>query len=561
MEMPLMGWPPNDTIMNSSYEIQNANYPNIRFATVQRAYSNEKQSDCLAIWQECSPKTAGDFSATAFFFGRKLHKELNVPIGLIHSSWGGTPVEAWTSEEFIGRFDVYKPVIENLKHSSDEIRNYKAWLSVHQVHDVRLKETVEKYKNLDFFDEVCSAVNLDDSEWQEMTLPGLWENTQVGNFDGVIWFRKKVKLGENLTNKELILVLGPIDDIDRTYVNGVLVGAYEEDGHYQTERIYKIPLDVIQKQSGSVDNEITIAVRVMDMRGGGGMYGDAAKMRLYSAGSTEVIPLSGSWKYMIAGEYMEGVFYLFDPVKNEYNSKPKLSVDLSPMTPTSLYNAMIHPLVPYAIKGAIWYQGESNTDKPEMYSSLFTAMIDNWRKDWDLGDFPFYYAQIAPYNYGSITHSELLREAQLRTLSVKNTGMIVTMDIGNPDNIHPANKTDVGERLARWALAKDYKKDVKYSGPVYKSMKTKKDRIVLTFRYEKGLNVKPVNGNNGFLIAGEDKIFKEAQVEIKDNKIYVFHPEVKDPKAVRYAWSNTADATLFNGAGLPASTFRTDDWE
>jgi len=230
-----------------------------------------------------------------------------------------------------------------------------------------------------------------------------------------------------------------------------------------------------------------------------------------------------------------------------------------------LYNGMISPVVPYSIKGAIWYQGESNANEPADYNNYkiyFPLMIKNWRADWEEGNFPFYYVQIAPFDYGNTSKSYMIREAQLLTLSVPNTGMAVTLDIGNVDNIHPADKQDVGKRLALWALAKTYNEDVKYSGPLYKSMKTEGDKIVISFDYaDDGLVLKPVNGDNNFLIAGIDSNFVKADAKVDGNKLIVYSNEIKNPVAVRYAWSNTAEATLFNKEGLPASTFKTDNWK
>jgi sialate O-acetylesterase len=244
-----------------------------------------------------------------------------------------------------------------------------------------------------------------------------------------------------------------------------------------------------------------------------------------------------------------------------HNSRPVLPVDISAYTPTTLYNAMIHPLVPFAIKGAIWYQGEANTGNPQLYKSLMESMISNWREDFNRKDFPFYYVQIAPYNYGDQTPSQKLREAQFKSLSIPKTGMAVTMDIGNPLNIHPANKKDVGGRLAFWSLAKDYGKKVFYSGPVYKSMKVNKDKAVLSFdNTDGGLVIKELNGSNNFLIAGEDKIFKKAVVKVEGKKLIISNPEITKPAAVRYCWSNIEEGTLFNGKGLPSSSFRTDEW-
>lgn len=553
MEMPLEGWPPRDTIFGSAQEIKNAENPNIRFFTVTRAISNKPEFNCEGTWVESNSETAARFSATAYFFGKKLYNELKVPIGLIHSSWGGTPVEAWTSKKYISQVDVYKQIVEQLDKSKDEISKLKEWLNTKPVIDVRMKE--EKWKGLDFQDSMCQNIDFNDSNWRQMTLPTNWERTELGNFDGVVWFRKKIEIPESWINKELILELGPIDDMDVTYVNGIKVGGYEAEGYWQIDRIYTISADLVK------DKYLTIAVRVIDTQGGGGIWGAKEKMKIYPKDSNEIISLAGNWNYLPVAEYSGGKFYVFGALNEEFYNRPKLSVDLSSNTPSALYNAMIAPLIPYKIKGVIWYQGESNTGNPELYKTTFPLMIKNWREDWGQ-NFSFYYVQIAPYNYGEQTPSQKLREAQLKTLSVPKTGMAVTLDIGNPQNIHPGNKKDVGERLALWALAKDYNKKVVYSGPIYKSMKTVKDRIELTFDYvDGGLVIKERNGENNFLIAGEDKVFKKAQVKVVGKKLIVTNPEIKNPVAVRYCWDNTSEATLFNKAGLPASSFRTDNWE
>ncbi len=236
-------------------------------------------------------------------------------------------------------------------------------------------------------------------------------------------------------------------------------------------------------------------------------------------------------------------------------------MNFSANTPTTLFNGMIHPLIPFTIKGAIWYQGENNVSNPELYEKLLSSLISSWRKDFQCGDFPFYFVQIAPYDYGVKTKSQLLREAQLKALSVKNTGMVVTLDIGNPKNIHPADKEDLGKRLASWALAKTYQKKIPFSGPLYKSMKALPGKIILSFDYaDRGMVLKPINGGLNFLIAGEDRVFQKAVVRVEGKNLIVSHPEIAKPVSVRYAWSNTEEGTLFNKEGLPASSFRTDDW-
>lgn len=555
MEMPLMGWLPNDFVSYSEEEINNAINNNIRLFTVARAVSNIKEFNCIGSWEELTPQTAASFSATAYFFGKKLYDELKVPIGLIHSSWGGTPAEAWTSNKYLKSLKDFDEVLNDIENSKEELIQYKSWLSSHPIINLGNDKSASKWENLSFEDTVCSSINFNDSKWKEMNLPIQWESTEVGNFDGIIWFRKKIKIPDSWKNEDLILNLGPVDDMDKTYVNGILVGSYEREGFWQKDRVYKVPKELVQS------SELVIAVRVIDNQGGGGIWGTDEKLNIHPINSNEVISLSGNWKYLPVAEYREQKLYVFGVSKNDFYQKPKMTVEISAYTPTTLYNAMIHPLIPYTIKGAIWYQGESNTGNPKQYTKLFPLMIKNWREDWQLGDFPFYFVQIAPYNYGDQTHSELLREAQLKTLAVKNTGMVVTLDIGNPQNVHPANKKDVGERLALWALAKDYDKKNSFSGPIYKAMKIDHDKIILTFDYAKnGLVIKELNGENNFLIAGEDKIFRKAKVNVEGNKLIISNDEVKNPVAVRYAFSNTSEATLFNKEGLPASSFRTDDW-
>lgn len=556
MEMPLMGWPPASLIDGSDEAIKNANNDNIRLFTVTRAISVKKENNCTGNWDLMTSTTAANFSATAFFFGTKLYNELKVPIGLIHTSWGGTPAEAWTDADHLQQLGDFNTIIEDVKNSEAEYAEYTKWLNAHRIIDVRNTNIETRWQNLNCDDDSVSNVDFDDSNWKIMKLPGGWEASEVGTFDGIIWFRKKILIPDNWINQDLVLNLGPIDDCDRTFVNGKFVGAYEKDGFWQTDRIYNVAKELVQS------NELVIAVRVTDTQGGGGLWGVPEKLNLQLESTKETVSLVGEWKYLPVAEYREQKFYVFGVDKNNFYDKPKLKFELSPYSPTTLYNAMINPLVPYNIKGAIWYQGEANTGNPKQYQKLFPMMIQSWRDSWQLGDFPFYYVQIAPYNYGSQTFSELLREAQFKSLSVKNSGMVVTLDIGNPNDIHPSNKKDVGERLAFWALAKIYNKKIDYSGPVYKSMKVEKDKIKLTFDFAKsGLVLKELNGENNFMIAGADKVFKKAKIKIDGNKLIVFSDEVKNPVAVRYAFTNISEATLFNKFGLPASSFRTDDWE
>ncbi len=553
MEMPLAGWPPRDTIYGATKEIPAAIYPNLRFFTVTRLISTVPEKDCTGTWSECTPENAASFSATAFFFGKKLMTELNIPIGLIHSSWGGTPVEAWTAAKNLSTIPQYKELIDKYANSKEEYEKLTAWLAGLPQIDLSQNADEHKWRDIDLKDKECSALNYKDSTWFDVNMPASFDKIGLANFDGVVWYRKQIEIPETWLNKELVLELGPIDDMDATYVNGVKVGGFEKEGYWQVERVYVIPAELVKEKN------LTVAIRVIDNQGGGAFYGPTEKFRLHLKATADNISIAGTWKYLPVAEYRNAKFYVLDAESLAYMNRPKLSIEISAYMPTTLYNAMISPLIPYNLRGAIWYQGESNTGQADLYKKVFPMMINNWRNDWK-SQFSFYFAQISPYKYGEGTNSQLLREAQFQSLSVPKTGMAVTLDIGNVDNIHPGNKKDVGERLALWALAKDFGKKLIYSGPSYKSAKIQKDKMVLAFEHAKGLELKLRDGKNNFQIAGDDKIFKDAFVTISGNKLIVSSPEVKEPKAIRYCWSDVAEGTLFNEAGLPASSFRTDNW-
>lgn len=558
MEMPLRGFGPVDVIMNSETEIRNANNPKIRMFTAIRTTSPIPQFNVTGSWQKLNSTTAPSFSATAYFFAKHLFEKLNVPIGIIHSSWGGTPIESWIEAKYLADFPQYQKTIESFEGADEKLATFNAWLSKFSKMPVKRVNGIEDWTNLDFNDSNCMLPIYDDAKWGTMNLPGTFERSEIGEFDGAVWFRKQIEVPETFVGKDLILNLGPIDDCDVTFVNGIKVGGFEEDGHYQSERIYTIPKEIIN------NSIITIAVRVLDFRGGGGIYGSPDKLNLKIKGTeeTKTISLAGQWKYLPVALFMNDKFYVFGSKNEMYFTKPKVSISIGSHSATALYNGMIAPLVPYTIKGAIWYQGESNCGRAEEYKLLKTALLKNWRERFNVGDFPFYYVQIAPYRYSNGTNSQLLREAQFLSLKNKNTGMAVTLDIGDPGNIHPANKQDVGKRLALWALAKNYGKKNVYSGPLYKSMKSEYGKIILEFEHHAGgLELKLLNGENNFNIAGEDKVFKKAVVVVEGTRLKLFNQEIANPVAVRYAWSETAEATLFNKAGLPASTFRTDDWK
>jgi sialate O-acetylesterase len=377
-------------VENYEQEIARANYPTIRMFTVERKVADEPQKDVEGDWQVASPATVGDFSAVAYFFAREIYEKTGLPVGLINTSWGGTPAEGWTQKEVLEADAELKPILE------------------------RYSEDLAKYP--------------------------------------------------------------------------------------EAIKVYKAEMEQWKLQA------------------------EEAKGRGEEPAPAPREPMG----------------------PNHHKS------------PYKLYNAMIAPLVPYAIQGAIWYQGESNADRAYQYRKLFPAMITNWRRAWG-ADFPFYFVQIAPHR----SQRPEIREAQLLTMqSVPNTGMAVVTDAGDSLDIHPRNKQVVGKRLALWALAKDYgKKDMVYSGPIYKSMKVDGDTIRLSFDHVDGGLVAKNGPLAEFTIAGPDQQFVPAQAKIEGEQVVVWSDKVKDPVAVRFAWERIPEPNLYNKAGLPASPFRTDTWQ
>lgn len=555
MEMPMEGWLPQCPVKNSTKEIATANFPNIRLFNVQRKISSEPLDECNGKWQECNSASLPSFSATAYFFGKELYKRIHVPIALIESAWGGTPSEAWTSYDALKKTGEFSQTLDEVKnYTTGEVDKFNNWIKEHRQVVVDQKAEADKWKNLNFQDETCSSPDFEDNTWPSMKLPQAWEGTKVGDFDGIIWFRKSIDVPEQLVGKDLILSLGPIDDMDRVYFNGKLVGATELEGMWQVERNYAIPSGLVKPGKN------TIAVRVMDIQGGGGIDGHAGQMKLGIKGdNTSVsVPLSGDWKYMPAAELLGNVFYMYDIAKGEFFLKARPKV-LNPSLPTVLYNGMVTPFLPYKIKGVIWYQGEANVGRAAQYAKIFPAMIENWRAAWAIKDMPFYFVQIAPWIYSGKEFSESceLKEAQAEALKLPNTGMVVTSDIGTVDNIHPPFKQDVGLRLANLALAKNYGVSVHFSGPIYKSMRVEKNKIILQFSHIEGGLVSKNGELKEFEIAGREGKYFPATAKIAGNEVVVISSQVTNPVSVRYCWHNGSEASLFNKAGLPASLFRT----
>ena len=527
MELPMQGWP-GAYVLNSAEEIKRADYPDIRLFTVNRDIALSPQKTCEGNWLACNPKSVAPFSATAYFFGRALYRKLKVPIGLIVSCWGGTVAEAWTSNRALRKLDDFDSVLNKLDSTRPLIKEIEA---KDKMYNVAWKKALEHINTL------YEKTDFDDHGWKIMNLPTIWEKAGYPDLDGIVWFREKVNILASWVGKLLEIDLGPIDDNDITWFNGKKIGATEG---WLVPRSYKISGDLVKA------GENVIAVGVTDLGGNGGIYGKKEMLKIYPVGTSpdQGISLAGDWKYKIAF------------VKH---SVPLITQN--PNYPTVLYNGMIAPLIPFAIRGVIWYQGESNVGRAKQYTKLFPAMISDWRRRWEEGDFPFYFVQIAPYPYGGNgMESAALRDAQRTTLQLPNTGMAVTLDIGDTTNIHPANKQEVGRRLALWALANTYgEKGIVYSGPLYKNIKIDGNRIIISFKYTDGGLVAKGGTLNSFEIAGDDGRFVPADAKISGDKVIVSSEAISHPKAVRYGWSDTAEPHLFNKAGLPASSFNTEN--
>jgi sialate O-acetylesterase len=517
-------------------EILSADYPSIRYFDAPKRYNfNKPQKDFEAgEWQMVNPENIRAFSAVAYFFAKELYEEYNVPIGLILSALGGSPAEAWMSEEALKKYP----------HHYNEAQAFKDGTLIESIEEgdnariqkwyEHLRQIDEGYKNPDkkWFDPETSI-----ADWSVMHVPGYWADTELGAVNGVVWFRKDIEIPSEMAGQPAKLELGAIVDADSVYVNGKFVGT---TGYQYPPRWYEIPEGIL------AEGKSTIVVRVINERGRGGFV--LHKPYELVIGNYK-INLEGEWHYRLGAE--------MEPLAGRTFIRWK---------PLGLFNAMLSPLLQYRIKGVIWYQGESNTNRPEEYRTLFPAMIADWRHHWNQGDFPFLFVQLAnfmePKSYPSESNWALLREAQLRTISVPSTGMAVTIDIGEWNDIHPLNKQDVGERLAHAARRIAYDEDIVHSGPLYRSMEIEGNRVVLTFDHVgDGLLAKDGEQLRYFAIAGPDKQFVWANAIIRDNKVVVWNDEVSNPVAVRYAWADNPDgANLYNKEGLPASPFRTDEW-
>lgn len=529
MEMPVHGW---SSVYNYQEEVSNAKYPLIRAFNVSKEIGEKAKRDLEGTWTVCSPQNVSNYSAVAYFFARKLNQDLKIPIGIINSSWGGTEIESWIPS------DTFQNLPISFKEKYKEIGKSDFTLFLKE-NGVKKQEYELALKNDPGIRERWYQSSHNILSWQKMQIPQIWERELEG-VDGIVWFRTTVRLLEEDLTAHAFLQLGPIDDADEVWINGVKIG---ETQGYATNRLYKIPSEVLKI------GENSLVVKVTDYSGGGGIYGNSDSLYLKTSLN----------KYLLAGEWL---------YKASVTNKAFGYVTVSPnMYYGLLYNSMINPLTQLPIKGVIWYQGESNVRWANHYRTLFPTLINAWREKWGY-EFPFYWVQLANYmaKKEEPQNSEWakLREAQSMTLSLPETGQAVITDIGDGDDIHPRNKQDVGMRLALIALHKTYGvKNLVCSGPEFKSMKILGNKVYIEYEHiGNGLLVKNKYGYiEGFSIAGSDQKFEWAQAYLEGDRVIVTSGRVAHPIAVRYCWADNPDVNLFNKEGLPAVPFRTDQWE
>jgi sialate O-acetylesterase len=560
-----MEWVVKNTLDADKVIAQSEN-PLLRQFLVKKNPAREALEDTEGTWVAASPQTTAGFTAVGYFFARRLQSELKVPVGLIHTSWGGTPSEAWTSVAAIDSVPDLKAARERLWTQTEEfpakkqafIDGFGTWLKDNAREDKPAAEAA-----------AFAGADVSTDGWAPVKVPGVVAAKGLPE-TGAVWLRKEVNIpAKPTTNLRLSL---PIDGFESVYWNGKLLKqtTYLDGLGNGTIRRYG-PYDI--PPADVLEGKNVLAIRFFEPVGPAKLAGEP---------KADAISLSGEW--LAKAEYD---FPALDPQKRAAAPQPPANPPGPQNVASFLFNGMIHPILPYAISGVIWYQGESNASRAYQYRTAFPLMITDWRKQWNQGDFPFYFCQLANYmakkpEPGDCNWAEL-REAQSQTLKLPNTGQAILIDIGESGDIHPRNKKDVGDRLALVALAKNYKKSIPYSGPAYDSMKIKNGKAVLTFKHaEDGLVAKPLPETfavksqtnetaplvrnspasqlEGFAICGEDKKWVWADAKIQGKTVVVSSDKVPAPVAVRYAWAENPTCNLYNNAGLPASPFRTDDF-
>lgn len=522
---------------DAAKEIAAANNPQIRHFKVPNSWAESLADDVVGgSWEVADPQHVGQFSAVAYYFARDLHASIGVPIGILNATWGGSNIETWISRTGRGMSEREFAAVMDAEHSYN--RRLRDSLTA------RLGTLPTTDGGLVAGRALWADPALDESAWTPIQVPAYWEHAGYEGMDGVAWYRTSFALSGDEASRGARLSLGPIDDDDITWVNGVAVGRTQG---YLMQRVYALPPAALR------EGRNVLAIRVSDGGGGGGINGDPTQVYLDVVGVRR--PLAGTWKFRVGQVAMQ-------PDGQHINK-----------IPTILYNQMLHPLQRVPVKGVIWYQGESNANNGQQaaeYRPLFEKLITSWRREWSGADstFPFLWAQLPNYGRPDSTppaHAAwpTQRESMSAALNLPNTGQAITIDVGEADNLHPLDKQDVGRRLALVARKVAYGQSVVASGPTYRRHAVRDGRMYIEFANLGGglVSRAPDGAVGGFAIAGTDRKLVWAQARIEGDRVVVWSDQVRDPIAARYAWSNSpAMATLYNRAGLPAAPFRTDAW-
>ncbi len=526
-------------VNDAETEIAAADDPHIRHFKVPQSWSYAPETTLAGgSWEQADPAHVGNFTAVGYFFARALRASFadngrDVPIGILNTSWGGSRIEPWMSAEVLGLDEAALRALEAKERADQEalLEGLRARLGDLPTEDAGWADGKA----------VWAAPDLDDAGWAAIAVPGVWEQAGYEGMDGIAWYRTTFALTEEEAQQGVTLGLGMIDDSDITWVNGVEVGRIYNA--YNQARIYEAPASALRAGAN------VLTVRVEDTGGGGGIHGSSDMLFVEAGGAKR--PLAGTWRFRVGAVTVS-------PDGQRINK-----------VPTVLWNKMVHPLLPFPIKGAIWYQGESNANnlaEAVAYKELFPQMIEGWRAAWGQGDFPFLWSQLA--NFMAVdaappaeSNWATLRESQSAALALPNTGQAVIIDIGEADDIHPRNKQDVGRRLALAAQKVAYGGDLVYAGPTYRQHVVQNGQVIIAFDHV-GNGLEARNGDlGGFALAGTDKQWAWADAKIEGNRVVVWSEAVPEPVAVRYAWGNNPEsANLYNDEGLPAVPFRTDAW-
>lgn len=538
MEFPVSG------AMDTAAEKSAANWPLIRQVAAARLIAGEPQPVLGATkWVACAPETVGNFTAVGYFFARRLHQDLHVPIGLVNSSYGGTRAECWVSAEGLSALPAFADPVANFRKLVASSREQQA--STGKDYDARAREW---YLANDPGSAGDPAPWADPGTgtaagWSEVSLPAKLKEAKAvpTTFTGTIWLRRDFDLPAESAGKGGMLNLIRVKDMNAAWINGRSIGDSESLNWLRKQRV---PAGLLRAGRN------TVAVRLVCLEGECGLTGHAADLAM-TPESGPAVPLAGTWKIRLGTAFADA-----PPLPARFDRVPGV---------TSLYNGMIAPLLPLALTGMLWYQGESNTDSAWQYRTLLPAMIRDWRGRFGQGDLPFLIVQL-PNHMERGTRPETsawaeLREAQALTArEVPNCGLAVTIDIGEAKNVHPANKQEVGRRLALVAEAHVYRRPVACSGPRYRTQTVENGTLRLSFDEAQGLKAADGQALTGFTIAASDRRFKWASARLEGATVVVSSPEVPAPLAVRYAWANNPACNLTNDSGLPAAPFRTDDW-